>query len=117
MNRVRLIRVSELGLIVSLTASKVDAQLRDTANVLPRDVAREVVALFNATQALRTTTRLVIDSARTVLGDVAVLNGPVMIAGHVTGRVLAINADVILTRDARIEGDLLVEGGEADVQR
>src|SRR5260221_1604903 len=59
-------------------------------------------------------TRMVIDSARTVLGDVAVLNGPVMIAGHVTGRVLAINADVILTRSARIEGDLLVVGGEVE---
>ncbi|HEX9484250.1 MAG TPA: hypothetical protein VF929_06695 [Gemmatimonadaceae bacterium] len=110
----RLVHVAGLALLVSLTARKADAQLRDTTNVLPRDVAQEVVALFNATQALRTTTRLVIDSSRTVLGDVAVLNGPVMIAGHVTGRVLAINADVILTRGARIEGDLLVVGGEVE---
>jgi hypothetical protein len=49
-----------------------------------------------------------------VLGDVAVLNGPVTIGGHVTGRVLAINADVILKRGARIDGDLLVVGGEVE---
>ena len=93
------------------------AQQRDTVadrNVLPRDVAREVVALFNATVALRATDRLVIDSGRTITGDVAVLNGPVIIAGHVTGRVLAINADVLLRKGALIDGDLLVVGGEVD---
>ena len=47
-------------------------------------------------------------------GDVAVLNGPVTIGGHVTGRVLAINADVVLQRGARIDGDLLVVGGEVE---
>jgi hypothetical protein len=39
---------------------------------------------------------------------VAVLNGPLTIAGHVRGRVLAINSDVILLRGARIDGELLV---------
>ncbi len=82
--------------------------------VLPRDVASEVVALFNATRGLRATDQLEIPAARTVVGDVAVLNGPVTIAGHVTGRVLAINADVLLRRGARIDGDLLVVGGEIE---
>ncbi|MDB4913154.1 MAG: hypothetical protein JWM95_798 [Gemmatimonadetes bacterium] len=91
------------------------AQQRDTlVNVLPRDVALEVVALFNATTLLRTTSSLNIEAARTISGDVAVLNGPVVIAGHVTGRVLAINADVELLAGARIDGDLLVVGGEVD---
>ena len=93
------------------------AQQRDTMldrNVLPRDVAVEVVALFNATTSLRTTAETTIESERTVQGDVAVLNGPVTIAGHVTGRVLAINADVLLKKGARIDGDLLVVGGEID---
>ncbi len=81
---------------------------------LPRDVAMEVVALFNATNALRTTEPTTIDSGRVVQGNVAVLNGPVTIAGHVTGRVLAINADVLLQKGARIDGDLLVVGGEID---
>ncbi len=97
---------------MTLLASSVAAQ--DTSSVLPRDVAREVVQLFNATATLRTTDRTDIDSGRTIRGDVAVLNGPITVSGHVTGRVLAINADVVLLRGARIDGDLLVVGGEIE---
>jgi hypothetical protein len=89
---------------------------RDTTarNQLPRDVAREVVALYNGTTALRAIDRLEIPAGRTVAGDVAVLNGPVTVAGHVAGRLLAINADVVLLKGARIDGDLLVVGGEVE---
>lgn len=103
--------------ILAVLSTTAGAQQRDTVptpNTLPRDVAEEVVTLFNGTVALRATDRLVIDSGRTIAGDVAVLNGPLTIAGHVTGRVLAINADVLLRRGARIDGDLLVVGGEVD---
>ncbi|MES2180269.1 MAG: hypothetical protein V4550_20615 [Gemmatimonadota bacterium] len=106
-----------LAIVAIGTTRAAGAQQRDTIadrTVLPRDVAREVVALFNATRALRAVDRLVIDSGRTVTGDVAVLNGPVIVAGHVTGRVLAINADVILRTGARVDGDILVVGGEIE---
>lgn len=83
-------------------------------SVLPRDVAREVVGLFNATSTLRATSRTTIDSGRIVRGDVAVLNGPLYVAGHVTGRVLAVNSDVILRAGAQVDGDVLVVGGEVD---
>jgi hypothetical protein len=110
------LRTTTFCLVVACSTAA-GAQQRDTVpdrNALPRDVAQEAVTLFNATVTLRATDRLVIDSARTVAGDIAVLNGPVVIAGHVTGRVLAINADVLLSRGARIDGDLLVVGGEVD---
>jgi hypothetical protein len=81
---------------------------------LPADVADEVAALFNATHTLRTTAPLAIGANEVVRGDVAVLNGPLELAGHVTGRVLAINGDVILARGARIDGDLVVVGGDVD---
>src|SRR6185369_9908942 len=55
---------------------------------LPRDVAVEVVSLFNATTTLRSTERTDIAAGRDVPGDVAVLDGPLTIAGHVAGRVL-----------------------------
>src|SRR5258708_27821812 len=61
------------------------AQGRDTASVraaLPRDVAREVVALFNATTTLRATDQVEIESGRTVAGDVAVPNWPATIPGR-----------------------------------
>jgi hypothetical protein len=91
------------------------AQERDTVPAaLPADVAREVVALFNATTGLRATDRLEIPAGREVRGNVAVLNGPLLLGGHVTGRVLAINADVLLQSGARIDGDLVVVGGEVD---
>src|SRR5206468_995011 len=93
------------------------AQQRDTVpggDQLPRDVAREVVALFNATTTLRATDKTEIPAGRDIPGDVAVLNGPLTIGGHVAGRVLAINADVILLRGARIDSDLLVVGGEVE---
>jgi hypothetical protein len=106
-----------LALGLAALPALADAQRRDTipaSNQLPRDVAREVVALFNATTTLRATDRLDIPAGREVLGNVAVLNGPVTIAGHVAGRVLAINADVLLQPGARIDGDLLVVGGEVE---
>ncbi len=101
--------------MIALLAPSAGAQARDTLpSVLPRDVALEVVALFNATSALRATDQLEIAAGRTVEGDVAVLHGPLIIAGRVTGRVLAINADVVLRRGARIDGDLLVVGGDVE---
>ena len=93
------------------------AQQRDTVparDQLPRDVAQEVVSLFNATTTLRATDRTEIEAGREVAGNVAVLNGPLTVAGRVRGRVLAINSDVILLRGARIDGDLLVVGGEVE---
>ena len=91
------------------------AQERDTLLArrgLPRDVAREATSLFNATTGLRVVGPLEIDAGRDVNGDVAVLNGPLTIAGHVTGRVIALNSDVILRPSAQIDGDLLVVGGD-----
>jgi hypothetical protein len=110
--------IAALGLVlVPALPARGWAQVRDTVAVrarLPRDVAREVADLFNATTTLRATDQTEIPAGRDVEGDVAVLNGPVVIAGHVAGRVLAINADVLLRQGARIDGDLLVVGGEVE---
>src|SRR5688572_26517610 len=104
-----------LALLLSFGAAAAGAQVRDRYPTgLPRDVAREATRLYNETAALRTTGSLEIDQDRVVDGDVAVLNGPVMIAGRVRGRVLAINSDVVLRSSARIDGDLLVVGGEVE---
>jgi hypothetical protein len=108
-----------LGLLWVAAARPAGAQQRDTTqrdstldrDELPREVAREVTDLFNGPTALRAFGRLEIAEERRVEGDVAVLNGPLVIAGHVTGRVVAVNADVILRSTARIDGELLVVGG------
>jgi hypothetical protein len=97
-------------------APRAEAQQRDTVatNELPRDVARETVALYNATTTLRVQDKVEIPADSVVRGDVAVLDGPVIVGGHITGRLLAINADVLLRKGARIDGDLLVVGGEVE---
>ena len=112
-----MVRAMALLTVAALCTSPLRAQQPDSAaslTALPRVVGEEVVALFNATHGVRAMDGLTIPAARTVVGDVAVLNGPVVIGGHVTGRVLAINADVLLVKGARIDGDLLVVGGEVE---
>ncbi len=112
--------------LVLLTARVVEsplgAQERDTTRrapptarqALPAGVGREVASLFNAAEGIRATDRVEVEAGRTVRGDVAVLHGPLVLGGHVTGRVVAVNADVILAPTARIDGDLIVVGGEVE---
>lgn len=82
------------------------------ARVLPREVAREVTEVFNAPSTLRVSGALDVEAGRTIEGDVAVLNGPLSVAGHITGRLVAINADVALLSGARVDGDVVVVGGQ-----
>jgi hypothetical protein len=103
-----------LAVLVPMTARGQERDSVPAREQLPRDVAEEVVALYNATTTLRSAGPTEIAAGRDVAGHVAVLDGPVTIGGHVAGRVLAINADVILLRGARIDGDLLVVGGEVE---
>lgn len=81
------------------------------SRAIPGAVARDAAEVYNATPTLRAIGPLTVDSARTVEGDVAVIDGPLVVAGRVTGRVVAINADVELRPGAVVEGDLLVIGG------
>ena len=78
---------------------------------LPREVAREVAALYEAPGTLRVSGSFDIVSGREVTGDLVVLDGPLTVAGHVTGSIAAVNADVRLRPGARIDGNLLVVGG------
>lgn len=110
-----------MALAVLAAPSLAPAQERESARLdtlpreaLPRDVARDAAELYNRPGTLRSTERLEIEAGRTVNGDVAVLNGPVIIAGRIQGRLLAINSDVVLRPGSRIEGDLMVIGGEVE---
>lgn len=83
---------------------------------LPADVRREVVNRWNGANAIRAAERTEIDSAQDVAGNLAVREGPVVVAGHVRGSVLAVNTSVTLQPTAHIDGDLLVVGGSVDGQ-
>lgn len=89
-------------------ASRVQAPAR--ADLPPR-VATDIIDFFNDPATLHMTGRTRIPEDRHVQGDVAVLGGPVVIAGRISGRVVVINGDVELHPRARVDGDLTVVGG------
>ena len=86
---------------------------RDSANAptLPGDVARLVTEVYNAPATRRGNGPFALAASDTVAGDLAVLGGPVTIAGLVTGRLVVINGDLTLRPGARVQGDVLVVGG------
>lgn len=82
------------------------------SRTLPREVTDEVARIYNAPATLRVSGTYLVEGAREVTGDIAALGGLLTVAGHVTGRVVGINADVRLMPGARLDGGLLVVGGE-----
>src|SRR5215831_17645630 len=105
-----------LTLLVAMPAAVSGQATPARSQPLPPEVRREVVTRWNATgnTGVRATDRLELEAGRDVTGDVAVLRGPLIIGGHVTGNVLAVNADVTLRPTARIDGDVLIVGGQLD---
>lgn len=75
---------------------------------------REVITRYNAPGTTRVDGPYALEAAGRSAGDVAVLTGPVRIAGTVAGSLIAVNADVRLDASAVIDGDLLVLGGSLD---
>ncbi|MEJ2215018.1 MAG: BamA/TamA family outer membrane protein [Gemmatimonadota bacterium] len=110
MNRHPTVRWSVLA--AALIAAPLAAQEQvPSAGPLPATVAQEAVNLYNApgTTRLAGETRLAPDAE--LVGDVAVLQGPFVVAGTVEGRVLVINGDLQLEPGGHITGSVLVVGG------
>jgi hypothetical protein len=80
-------------------------------------VALWAVDLFNAPGTKRAFGPFTVDRGQAVLGDVAVVDGPVTVLGTISGDLVAINADVVLGEGSLVEGDVVVLGGivEEDV--
>jgi hypothetical protein len=108
MRRIFLALVAAM-LPIAAGAQQIPAQERQ---MLPSDVRRDVVDRWNGVNALRSTQTTEIAAGREIVGNVAVQHGPLLLAGHVTGDVLALNSDVVLASTARIDGELLVVGGD-----
>lgn len=101
----------------ALAGAPLGAQAADTAqriDSLSYDDASAVAFLYNQPAALRTTNATTIAQDQTVAGNVAVLDAPLVIGGHVTGRVVVINGDVTLLHGARVDSELVVTGGTVD---
>ena len=93
------------------------AQDTNERRELPRELAERAAAQYNRGAALQAAGSLTIPADEEVEGDVAVLDGPLSIAGRVRGSVLVINGDLLFERGARVDGDVLVVGGVVDGER
>ena len=69
------------------------------------------VGVYNTSGTSRISGPLDVAQGREITGDVAVLNGPVVISGTITGTLVAINSDVRLRSGARIGEDVIIVGG------
>jgi hypothetical protein len=102
--------------VIAIVPTIVGAQLDSSSGrqTLPADVRALAVARWNGPNVVRGSGRIEIEAGREVAGNVAVSGGPLIIAGHVTGSVLGLNADVTLRPTAHIDGEVLVVGGAVD---
>lgn len=113
-------RSSSLAIVASLASSfHLGAQEVARRNVirleatgaLPRAVIEHVLRVTNAPATVRADGEYRVSAGATVDADVAVLEGVVTIAGHVRGRLVAVNADVALQEGAMVDGGIVVIGG------
>lgn len=102
-------RISLL-LAIAATTTAGHAQRFDE-RALPREVAREVVQLHEATGTRRLDGPATIAASDRITQDVVVLGGTLTLAGAVTGKVIVVNGDVVVEPGGRIDGELLVVGG------
>jgi hypothetical protein len=80
---------------------------------LPDDVADAVFTAFNDPAWLRLMGTATIAAGDTIRADVAALEGPLVLGGHVAGSVLVVNGDLELLPGASVDGDVRVVGGTA----
>lgn len=88
-------------------------QVRES-RALPRDVADDVSSVFNAPGARRVDGDFTVAAGTEIETDLAVLSGTLTVAGRVSGRVVAVNGNVVLEPTARLAKDLTIVGGRLD---
>ena len=97
---------------ITIRPSRPDAAQRLAMRQLPRDVADQVIRLFNSESTVRFSGATRIPTARGIDGDVAVLGGPVVVGGRISGSLTVINGDVEFEPGAVVGGDVTVVGGK-----
>ncbi len=102
-----------VGLLLSLlVASGLGAQEAVEEGALPPGVAEDVVEVFNDSTTVRLSAPATIPPGGAIVGDVAVLGGPVTVAGEIRGGLLVVNGDLVFVGEGRVTGDVMVVGGE-----
>jgi len=103
-----------LAIALPLAAQDTVVVIRQGRTGLGTAAERRALAVFNASGTLRIVGADTIARSDVVEGDVAVLDGPLRVDGTIRGDLVAINADVMLTAEAVIGGDVLIVGGALD---
>ncbi len=106
------IRSRVVAIALSLLCAESARTQQIDERVLPREIAAEVLSVWNALGTTRVTGPFEVAASREVNGDLAIHRGELTVRGHVTGRIVAINADVRLIRGARVDGEILAVGGQ-----
>lgn len=78
---------------------------------LPPGITERVISFYNDSGTTRLEGVVTIPRGARLSGPVAVLRGPVLIAGEVDGPLVVINGDLRLVAGASVRGDILVVGG------
>lgn len=84
------------------------------ARALPRVVSEEIIRFYNAPGTTRLVGRTRLPRGNEWRGNVAVRNGPVLVAGRVQGSLVVINGDLLFDSGAEVTGDVIVVGGVVD---
>jgi len=108
---VRVARAQDTAIVIHPESSAVRLEGHD----LPRIVADEAIRFYNASNTTRLVGRSRLPAGNAWRGNVAVRNGPALIAGRIEGSLLVINGDALLDSGAEITADLIVVGGTATV--
>jgi len=90
------------------------AQQTPRRQPVPAEVRADVDAVFNSPLTRRIIGPVTIGPDDFVATDLAVLDGPLVIRGTVSGSVLAVNAPVRLDSGAVVQGSILIVGGELE---
>ncbi len=99
-------------LAAALAAAPLAAQ-EPRAAALPPELAAELFEFFARPATIRLNGESRIARGAEIVGDLAVLGGPLRVAGRVRGRVVVLNGDARLEPGAELFGDLMVVGGTA----
>ena len=104
------------ALLMAMPGARAAAQERVDQLDLPRSVADKVIDFFNEESTIRFTGRVDIPAGRVIMGDVAVLGGPVTVAGEIRGDLVVVNGSLTVEDSGSVSGDVTVLGGVAHVQ-
>ncbi len=102
--------LQDTTIIIHAESSSVSLEAR----ALPRVVSDEVIRFYNDPGTTRLVGRTKLPRGNEWRGNVAVRNGPVLVAGRIQGTLAVINGDLVFDAGAEVTGDVIVVGGIVD---